>query len=273
MSTSIHADDSVEKAEKAEVAKSPIEPGSDADYAHQYGDDFVRRWDELIDWDKRAAGEGTFFIDKLVAANAFSVLDVSTGSGYHAVQLRKAGFYVVACDGSPTMVKRAGANFREHDLMIPLHQCDWLDLDSEKLGIFDAVVCLGSSLCHVFDQDTRHQVLKRFRSLLKPGGLLMVDQRNFQAIRSGRFKSSGQYYYCGKTAHVGLGEVSDDVCEFVYTFDDQASFRLRVYPILPTQLSAEIELADFSRPRSYGDFKPIYDIMSCDFIIHTATAE
>jgi glycine/sarcosine N-methyltransferase len=259
-------------AASAAVIKKPIEPGSDADYAHQYSQDLVSHWDELIDWDKRAAGEGAFFIDQLRQANVFSVLDVSTGSGFHAVQLRQAGFYVVACDGSPTMVKRAEANFRQRDLMIPTHQCDWLDLDSQKLGTFDAVVCLGSSLCHVFDQEQRHQVLKRFRSLLKPGGLLIVDQRNFQAIRAGRFKSSGAYYYCGSTAHVGLGELSDDLCEFVYTFDDQATFRLRVYPILPTQLSAEIELADFSRLRVYGDFKPIYDVMSCDFIIHMAIA-
>jgi GH25 family lysozyme M1 (1,4-beta-N-acetylmuramidase) len=34
---------------------------SDQHYAHQYNTDFVSRWDELIDWDKRAAGEGTFF--------------------------------------------------------------------------------------------------------------------------------------------------------------------------------------------------------------------
>jgi glycine/sarcosine N-methyltransferase len=269
MSTLTHSQDHIDNAV---VAKTPIKPGSDADYAHQYSGDFVSRWDELIDWDKRAAGEGSFFIDQLCQANVFRVLDVSTGSGFHAVQLRKAGFYVVACDGSPTMVRRAEANFRERHLTIPVHECDWLELDSQKLGTFDAVVCLGSSLCHVFDQDTRHQVLKRFRSLLKPGGLLMIDQRNFQAIRAGRFKSSGKYYYCGKTAQVGLGEVSDDLCEFVYTFDDDATFRLRVYPILPMQLMAEIETADFSRPCSYGDFKPIYDIMSCDFIIHTAIA-
>ncbi|MDB6142721.1 MAG: hypothetical protein JWP80_1765 [Pseudomonas sp.] len=264
--------DSGDRAGNLIATKAPVKPGSDADYAGQYSRDFVSRWDELIDWEKRASGEGNFFVDQLRKANAFSVLDVSTGSGFHAVQLRKAGFYVVACDGSPTMVKRAAQNFHRYGQSIPLHQSDWLDLDPRKLGTFDAVVCLGSSLCHVFDQNNRHQVLKRFRSLLKPGGLLIVDQRNFQAIRAGRFKSTGQYYYCGTTAYVGLGEVSEEVCEFVYTFSDRTSFRLRVYPILPTQLSAEIESADFDRVRSYGDFKPIYDVLSCDFIIHTAIA-
>jgi glycine/sarcosine N-methyltransferase len=269
MATLIHSGD---RPDLVAVPQSPNTPGSDADYAGQYSQDLVRRWDELIDWKKRAAGEGSFFVDQLKKANAFSVLDVSTGSGFHAVQLRKAGFYVVACDGSPAMVKQATRNFHRHDVTIPLRQCDWLDLDPLIVGTFDAVVCLGSSLCHVFDHNTRHQVLKRFRSLLKPGGLLIVDQRNFQAIRAGRFKSTGRYYYCGTTAHVGLGEVCDKVCEFVYTFNDGASFQLRVYPILPTQLSAEIESADFSRLRSYGDFKPIYDVLSCDFIIHTAIA-
>ncbi|MGV8920134.1 MAG: class I SAM-dependent methyltransferase [Pseudomonas sp.] len=246
--------------------------GGDADYSRQYTRDFVQRWDQLIDWNKRAEGEGSFFVDLLQKAGAKRVIDVSTGSGFHAVQLRKAGFYVVACDGSSTMVEQADANFKKHGVSIPVRQCDWLDLDSRVLGTFDAVVCLGSSLCHVFDEQTRHQVLKRFHSLLKPGGLLIVDQRNFQAIRAGKFKSTGQYYYCGTSAKVGVGEVTDEVCEFIYTFTDQATFRLRVYPILPTQLRTEIELAGFDRHRSYGDFKPIYNVLSSDFIIHTAIA-
>lgn len=253
--------------------KATSVPNGDADYASQYSEDFVSRWDELIDWKKRAAGEGSFFADLLHGAGVRKVIDVSTGSGFHAVQLRKAGFHVVACDGSQTMVERAESNFYIQGVTIPVRQADWLSLDSSVLGTFDAVVCLGSSLCHVFDAEIRHQVLKRFRSLLKPGGLLIVDQRNFQAIRAGKFKSSGRYYYCGTTARLGLGEVTDQVCEFVYTFSDSATFSLRVYPILPRELRAEIEQADFRRVRSYGDFKPIYDALNCDFIIHTAIAQ
>jgi glycine/sarcosine N-methyltransferase len=270
MSTFTVADDATDT--NATDVKSGPGVYADADYAHQYNDDFVSRWDELIDWQKRAEGEGTFFIDLLRKAGAFKVLDVSTGSGFHAVQLRKAGFHVVACDGSPTMIKRAEVNFRRHGLNIPIRQSDWLELDSQVLGKFDAVVCLGSSLCHAFDEKVRHQVLQRFRSLLKPGGLLVIDQRNFQAIRAGNFKASGRYYYCGKTAQVSIGEVTDQVCEFVYTFSDSATFRLRVYPILPQQLSDEIEQAAFSKSRSYGDFKSIYDAMNSDFIVHTAVA-
>jgi len=263
-------DDAVDK----DVAVQPLDAkGVTVESSCQYSRDVADRWDELIDWEKRAEGEGSFFVDRLREVGARRVIDVCAGSGFHAVQLRKAGFDVLACDGSPYMVERAKMNFKSHDVAIPIKQIEWLNLDSRLLGTYDAVVCLGSSLCHVFDQSTRSQVLKRFRDLLRPGGLLIVDQRNYHAIRAGRFKSTGQYYYCGVTAHIGLGEVSDELCEFIYTFSDMTSFKLRVYPILPAQMCAEIEREDFAVTRSFGDFKPIYDALGSHFIIHTALAQ
>jgi len=250
--------------------QSDLRRSVDQDYARQYSQDFVSRWDELIDWDKRALGEGSFFTDVLLSVGACSVLDVSTGSGFHAVQLKKAGFAVRANDGSQTMVDRARANFARHGVDIPISCCDWLDLNPARLGTFDAVLCLGSSLCHVFDEAERVAVLQRFHALLRPGGLLIVDQRNFQAILAGNFKSSGRYYYCGKTARVTLGEANDQLCEFIYTFSDQAVYRLRVAPVRPQQLRREITRAGFGGVHSFGDFKPLYDPMRADFIIHVA---
>ncbi|WP_082060997.1 class I SAM-dependent methyltransferase [Pseudomonas abietaniphila] len=239
-------------------------------YTEQYNADFVSRWDELIDWNKRAEGEGAFFSQRLLKAGACRILDASCGSGFHSVQLRRAGFDVTASDGSPTMVRQAKANFARHHLQIPALCCDWHALDPRQLGMFDAVLCLGSSLCHVFEEAERIAVLKRFRRLLRPGGVLLVDQRNFQAILAGQFTSSGRYYYCGKTAKVTLGELHDSLCEFVYTFADGACYRLRVFPILPGRLRAEMTAAGFEVQQSYGDFKPVYDPMSADFIIHQA---
>ncbi|WP_341959070.1 class I SAM-dependent methyltransferase [Pseudomonas sp. RC10] len=259
-------------------ASSPVRLAdtADADYARQYNADFVSRWDELIDWDKRAAGEGHFFTDLLLAAGACRVFDASTGSGYHAAQLRKACFEVTACDGSPTMVQQARANLGRLDIHIPIYQSDWADLNRlqrrHRLGSFDAVVCLGSSLCHLFDREQRIEALRRFRGLLKPGGMLLIDQRNFQAILAGHFTSSGQYYYCGKTAKVTIGALHDSLCEFVYTFADGARYQLRVFPLLPAQLRSELRAAGFSIQQSFGDFKRVYDPMHADFIIHQAIA-
>ncbi|WP_296262466.1 MULTISPECIES: class I SAM-dependent methyltransferase [unclassified Pseudomonas] len=249
---------------------------ADEDYARQYSTDFVSRWDELIDWDKRAAGEGHFFIDLLLQAGACRVFDASTGSGFHAAQLRKACFDVTACDGSATMVERARANFERLGVKIRLYQSDWADLHHLQLthGLrpFDAVLCLGSSLCHIFDRDKRIEALRCFRRLLKPGGMLLIDQRNFRAILAGHFSSSGQYYYCGKTAKVTIGALSESLCEFVYTFAEGARYRLRVFPLLPVHLRSELMAAGFTAVESFGDFKRIYDPMRADFIIHQAIA-
>ena len=243
-----------------------------ASYAAQYSADFVERWDELIDWEKRKAGEGGFFEKLLRAHGVQSVIDVSTGSGFHAVQLKQAGFDVVATDGSSTMLTKARANFRVHGLAIQSHYRDWLSLDPQDLGQFDALVCLGSSLCHVFAARDRMSVLEKFRALLKTGGLLIVDQRNFLAIRAGNFKASGNYYYCGTNASVTLGQVDPQLCEFIYTFNDAEQYRLKVYPLLPGELATEVLASGFSVHESYGDFQPDYDMMHCDFVVHTARA-
>lgn len=243
-----------------------------ASYSTQYSADFVERWDELIDWDKRKAGEDGFFENLLRSRGVQSVIDVSTGSGFHAVQLKQAGFDVVATDGSSTMLTKARANFRKHGLDIQSHYRDWHSLDPQELGQFDAVVCLGSSLCHVFEAHDRLRVLAKFRALLKPGGLLIVDQRNFFAIRAGKYKASGNYYYCGTNASVSLGEVNERLCEFIYSFDDAEQYRLKVYPLLPGELVTEILASGFNAPESYGDFQRDYGMMQCDFVIHTARA-
>ncbi|OPA91599.1 SAM-dependent methyltransferase [Pseudomonas fluorescens] len=243
-----------------------------ASYATQYSADFVERWDDLIDWEKRKAGEKGFFENLLKRHGVKSVIDVSTGSGFHAVQLKQAGFDVVATDGSSTMLTKARANFRARGLDIESHYMDWQTLDPSVLGHFDAVVCLGSSLCHVFAARDRISVLEKFRALLKPGGLLIVDQRNFFAIRAGKFKSSGNYYYCGKQASVSLGQVDQSLCEFIYSFDNQEQYRLQVYPLLPGELTTEVLESGFSSHETYGDFERDYDMMDCDFVIHTARA-
>ncbi|WP_438866655.1 class I SAM-dependent methyltransferase [Pseudomonas sp. L1(2025)] len=243
-----------------------------ANYSTQYSPDFVEHWDALIDWEKRKAGEQGFFEQLLKSHGVKSVLDVSTGSGFHAVQLKQAGFEVVAADGSGTMLNKARQNFLERKLAIDSHHKEWLELDPDVLGTFDAVVCLGSSLCHVFEAHVRMSVLRKFRALLKPGGVLIVDQRNFFAIRAGNFKSSGNYYYCGASASVSLGRVDAQVCEFIYEFADKQRYSLKVYPLLPAELASEIQASGFFAHEDYGDFQRDFDSMNCDFVIHTARA-
>ncbi len=45
--------------------RHPIEVRETSHYTHEYVHEFVQKWDELIDWDKRAQTEGDFFIELL----------------------------------------------------------------------------------------------------------------------------------------------------------------------------------------------------------------
>lgn len=71
-------------------------------YLHDYEDCFVNKWDELIDWEKRAKNEGSFFYDILRDRNVQSILDVATGTGFHSVRFIEQGYKVVSVDEAPT---------------------------------------------------------------------------------------------------------------------------------------------------------------------------
>jgi len=64
---------------------------------------------------------------------------------------------------------------------------------------FDAVMCLGNSFAHLpdFEGDLLNQrrALRNFKELLKPGGILVIDHRNYDEIlTSGHVPAKNVYY-------------------------------------------------------------------------------
>jgi hypothetical protein len=51
---------------------------------------------------------------------------------------------------------------------------------------FDALLCLGNSLPHVLTSDALHETLTDFAAVLRPGGLLFIQNRNFDAVMAAR---------------------------------------------------------------------------------------
>ncbi|MFD3971219.1 class I SAM-dependent methyltransferase [Streptomyces cyaneofuscatus] len=240
------------------------------DFEGQYVSTLVDRWDQLIDWDRRRAGEQDFFVELLRGAEARRVLDVAAGTGYHAVTLAQAGFDVTAVDGSAEMIARTRRNAERRGLVLPAVQADWRSLGEHIDGRYDAVVCLGSSLPHLFQESDRRAVLAEFYEALNPGGMLIVDHRNFDAIRQHRYRSSGNYYYCGTGATVTVAHIDDRLCRFQYDFTDGGTHHLEVYPILSDELSSLLMDTGFDTVQNFGDFQESYDAAAVDFVIHVA---
>ncbi|MFP3801893.1 methyltransferase domain-containing protein [Paraburkholderia sp. SIMBA_027] len=249
------------------VFTKEMEPGA-RDFVGQYHQSFVDRWDELINWDGRASAESGFFQSYLTKQGVRSVLDVACGTGYHAIDLSRAGFDVTASDGSETMVERTLRNAADRGQLVQAKVADWRSLTSHIDGVFDAVVCLGSSFCHLRSESDRRSALVQFRRVLKPGGILLIDQRNFDAILAGKYRTAASVAYCGDAIQVHFENAHEENVDFVYTFGDGAQFRLSVHPIRATALRHAIEEAGLEYMSSYGDFKEQYDPLNCGFVLH-----
>ena len=166
-------------------------------YQQEYIQAFVEKWDELIDWEARAQSEGRFFIDMLRGRSKQKVLDVATGTGFHSVQLIKAGFDVTSADGNADMLVKAFDNGKKHGVLIRSVHADWRSLTSVIHGKYDAIICLGNSFTHLFAELDRRRALAEFYTALNHHGVLILDQRNYDRIIDEGFSSKHTYYYCG----------------------------------------------------------------------------
>lgn len=69
------------------------------------------------------------------------------GTGVDAAVLARRGFNTWAADGSAEMVAQARARFEREGLAVPVLCSEWAELATATGQRFDAVLCIGYSLC------------------------------------------------------------------------------------------------------------------------------
>jgi len=239
-------------------------------YKAEYVHSFVEKWDELIDWEQRAEGEGDFFINHLRERGAQRVLDVATGTGYHSVRLLQAGFDVVSADGSPVMLGKAFDNARDRGQVLRTVQADWRFLNRDIHDTFDAVICLGNSFTHLFKERDRRKALAEFYAVLDHDGFLILDQRNYDAILDGGYSSKHAYYYCGDNVRVEPEYIDDGLARFAYDFKEGPTFHLNLFPLRQKYTLRLMREVGFQRVETFGDFQAEFDALDPDFLVHVA---
>lgn len=113
------------------------------------------------------------------------VLDAACGIGVDALALTRNGFAVTASDVSGEMIAEAERRSAHLDAATRprLLQSSWIDLGTHLgRGTFDAVFCIGSSIAHAAGPDEMTEAFGVFRSLLAPGGILVLDTRDWEAV-------------------------------------------------------------------------------------------
>jgi glycine/sarcosine N-methyltransferase len=250
--------------------KNPISTRKTDNYKQEYVWGFVDKWDELIDWERRAEGEGDFFIQQLQEAGTREVLDVATGTGFHSVRLLQAGFEVVSADGSPQMLFKAFENARKRGLVMRTVQADWRYLNRDVHGEYDAIICLGNSFTHMFKEHDRRKALAEFYAMLKHNGILILDQRNYDRILDDGFSSKHTFYYCGDDIRAEPEHVDDGLARFRYTFPDQSVYHLNMFPLRKNYTRRLMAEVGFQKIETYGDFQETYRQDEPDFFVHVA---
>jgi sarcosine/dimethylglycine N-methyltransferase len=249
----------------------PLEVRETDHYVAEYVTSFVEKWDELIDWKKRAESEGSFFIDQLKAHGIRKVLDVATGTGFHSVRLLEEGFETVSADGSAEMLARAFANGLSHGgHILRVVNADWRWLNRDVHGEYDAIVCLGNSFTHLFSERDRRKALAEFYAMLKHDGVLIIDHRNYDAILDDGFSSRHMYYYCGEDVSAEPVYVDEGLSRFRYTFPDGSAYYLNMYPLRKDYMRRLMREVGFQRIETFGDFHETYAQHDPDFFIHVA---
>jgi glycine/sarcosine N-methyltransferase len=159
-------------------------------------DTLAADYDRFVNWEARLAHELPFFLRLLGEHGVERVLDAACGTGHHAIALARQGYHVVGADLSAPMIERA----RENAVRQSAAQQNAMPQDAAAPGggvtfvvaglgelaslgeTFDAVLCLGNSLPHLLTPAAVAGALVDFATVLRSGGLLIIQNRNLDRV-------------------------------------------------------------------------------------------
>ena len=139
-------------------------------------------YDRMVSWQSRIAREAPFFTRLFEENGVRRVLDAACGTGVHAIEFARQGLRSAGADLSPAMIGQARENARAAGVEVNLQTAAFGELSRRFTGPFDALTCLGNSLPHLVDYSSLATALSDFASLLRPGGVCVIQNRNYDRL-------------------------------------------------------------------------------------------
>ncbi len=229
-------------------------------------DAFSNDYDRFVDWPGRLAVEMPFIEGQLQAAGARRVLDAACGTGMHAIALAQRGYDAAGADLSNGMIERARVNAAASGQEAHFAVAGFGDL-ARTFGAnsFDALLCLGNSLPHVLSSAGLIEALADFAACLRPGGLLLLQNRNFDAVMARRQRWMEPQAYRHETSEWLFLRFYDFNDDGLITFNiltlhreaenawSQQVSATRLRPLLQSEVQQVLRQAGFGQIMSYGD--------------------
>jgi SAM-dependent methyltransferase len=220
-------------------------------------------YDRFVNWQDRLAHELPF-MDKLFAGQGVRrVLDTACGTGYHSIALAQQGYEVVGADLSPEMIRRARLNATVAGVDVEFLVAGFGEMEAQGEA-FDAVLCLGNSLPHLLTTEAVANALADFAAVLRRGGLLLIQNRNFDQVCAQR-----QRFMMPQSHREPAGEwlfvrfydfhaetITFNMIRLWRTGDgwEQEIDATELRPILRDDLAEALAVAGFDRIELYGGY-------------------
>ncbi len=144
-------------------------------------DDYMYFYRESLT-DQRTDAEVSALVSLLELSVPMEILDLACGFGRHANRLAALGHTVTGIDLTPGFLEIARQDAEKRNVSVRYQQGDMRTLTFDDK--FDRLMLLFTSFGY-FTDEVNLQVLINTRRALKPGGLLIFDSQNRDALLKG----------------------------------------------------------------------------------------
>jgi len=263
----------------------------------QYADGKAAKLWQLYIGDQKDRTEKykNFLISLLKRKTVKTVLDAACGTGVDSVMLVEEGFKVTSSDASDKMLKDAyrtrwdRRKEKDFDNWV-IEEANWLTLTQDvpvPAGGYDALIIMGNSFAHLpddfGDQRDQRKCIENFCKLVKPGGIFVIDHRNYDYILDhGHAPKNNIYYNSSHIKDIRTSILHVNQRPNLITLDyfmnvedveektDDTHFRLSYYPHTVREFSGLLRSAFGPRSKHtvYADFKSMAEEPEPSFYIH-----
>ena len=229
--------------------------------------------------------EVDFFAGLITSIDAHDILDLGLGGGSELSgimkELKDRDYPLGRVEGNEVadeFVKQARSHFVREGLKIPIHRANWFDLpnaDPPYETKFDFGFLTGNSLTYIgggtreYTRRAQQIVLSKFAEMIKPGGYLFVDTRNYDYIKSltnlkpteisRHFSFDYTVYYHGAQERIRVfpAYISDTlVVLHYYDTVDKVWSKLDLYPIYQEDMIENLSI-NFEIEKVYHDLDEV----------------
>jgi len=227
--------------------------------------------------------EQKFFLDLIAQNKLRSIIDFGVGGGTELngiIQgLKDRGYTLDSVEANEVddeFIKQAKKLLIKNKNGVIIHKANWLDLPKSEppyTHLFDFGFLTGNSLTYIgggtreYTKKAQQIVVDKFANLLKKGGYLFIDSRNYDYIRSltnlpkdkilENFSFDYSVYYHGFNKEIlAFPAYISDTVVVIHYYDKKNKkwSKLDLYPIYQKDM-IEILSKDFVVEKIFQDFK------------------